>query len=481
MRWRVRPNAHGGAESTPAPALKPGDGELISALVGRNRIAQISVRVPLEILLISSMIFSPWLPLFLALPILLLGEWLVRRVSALSRFNIPAPVVGGLLVSLMVLVVNVAGPGGIKFTTSVTAPWWTWLVTIEPEWMRGPAKSVSFPLMAAFFTCVGLNATWLVVRKGSVQVITFLAVATVLAALQNAVGIGMALLLGVNPLLGIVCGSASMTGGHGTSLGFADVFARLGLQNAAVLGAAASTVGLVAGGLIGGPVGGYLIRRRRLNPDPAAVAELRPAVEVSGTGILHDLRAVWALGRPVLVHVGLILACLKAGAWVSHFLVEMTQQAFSAQIGAMIVGVGLRNAVDLAGGRWIRSDVVDVLASISLGLFLAVAMMSLNLVELANTALPMLVILGVQVAMIVLFSVYVTFAVMGRDFDAAVMAGGHCGFGLGATPNAVANMKSLVERFGPAPRAFLVIPVVGAILIDFTNSLVITFFLDVAK
>ena len=147
----------------------------------------------------------------------------------------------------------------------------------------------------------------------------------------------------------------------------------------------------------------------------------------------------------------------------------------------MVVGVVVRNGLDLAGRRWIRSDTIDVIASISLGIFLAVAMMSLNLIELAHTAVPMLVILGVQVVVMALFAVYVTHALMGRDYDAAVMAGGHCGFGLGATPNAVANMKSLVESYGPAPRAFLVIPLVGAVLIDFTNALVITFFLDVAK
>ncbi len=428
------------------------------------------------------MTLSPWLPLFLAIPVLLLGEWLVRRFSFLARFNIPAPVVGGILISLVVLAVNLIGPGGIKFTTNVTERWWTWLVTIEPEWARSPAKSVSFPMMAAFFTCVGLNATWLVVRRGSVQVVLFLVLATVLAAIQNGVGIGLARLQGADPLLGIVCGSASMTGGHGTALGFADVFTKLGLENAAVLGAAAATVGLVCGGLLGGPVGGYLIRRRNLKPEAAALAALPEAgLGEEGAGILADFRRAGRMGRTVLLHVLLVLACIKVGAWVSYFLVELTQKSFSAQIGAMIVGVAVRNLVDLSGRRWIRSEVVDVIASISLGVFLAVAMMSLNLIEIAATAVPMLIILAAQVVVMALFAVYVTYRCMGRDYDAAVMAGGHCGFGLGATPNAVANMKSLVERYGPAPRAFLVIPLVGAILIDFTNALVITGFLDVAK
>jgi glutamate:Na+ symporter, ESS family len=430
----------------------------------------------------ACMTLSPWLPLFLAIPVLLLGEGLVRRVRVLARFNIPAPVVGGLVISLAALMINLVGTGGLAFTTTVKAQWWTWIVTIEPEWVRAPAKSVSFPFMVAFFTCVGLNATWKVVRKGSVQVVIFLGLATLLAALQNGIGIGIARALGVNPLLGIVCGSATMTGGHGTALGFADVFTKLGLENAAVLGAAAATAGLVTGGLLGGPVGGYLIRRRHLKPTSNSTAAV-PVTHMreEGTGILQDFRLGRRLGWTVFTHVLLVLGCLKAGAWVSYFLVQATGKSFSAQIGAMIVGVVLRNVLDLAGKPWIRSEVVDLIGSVSLGVFLAVAMMALNLVELANTALPMLAILAVQVAMMAVFAIYLTYPVMGRDHDAAVMAAGHCGFGLGATPNAIANMKSLVDRYGAAPRAFLVIPLVGAILIDFTNALVITFFLDVAK
>jgi len=426
-------------------------------------------------------IISPWLPLLLAVPVLLFGEALVRRIRLLDRFNIPAPVVGGLLVALAVLVANLVGSSSVTFATAVRDRWWTWLVTVEPEWVSAPAKSVSFPLMAAFFTCVGLNATWLVVRKGSVQVLVFLAIATLLAVIQNGVGLGLANAMGVNPLLGIICGSAAMTGGHGTALGFADVFQSLGLPNAGVLGAAAATVGLVAGGLLGGPIGGLLIRRHQLRSAAGGEDESRAGQDVvEPSGILADLRRAWRLGRPVLIHLLVVLACIKAGAWVSYGLVAMTGKSFSAQIGAMIVGVVIRNVIDLSRKRWIRSEVIDLIASISLGLFLAVAMMSLNLIELANTALPMLGILAVQVVVAGLFAAFVTFRVMGRDYDAAIMAAGHSGFGLGATPTAVANMKALTERYGAAPRAFLVIPLVGAVLIDFTNSIVITFFINLA-
>lgn len=425
------------------------------------------------------MLISPWLPLVLAIPVLLLGQWLVRRVRVLGRFNIPAPVAGGLAVSLIVLAVNLSGSGGVQFGTKVTAQWWTWLVTIEPEWLQAPAKVASYPMMAAFFTCIGLNATWTVLRQGTVQVALFLGLATLLAIVQSGLGVGLAKLVGADPLLGLVCGSVTMTGGHGTALGFAKNFEDLGLKSAAVLGAAAATMGLVCGGLLGGPVAGRLIRR--LGRKPVVKLGEEDAVSPDApTGILHDFKTALRFGRAGWTHLLLILACVKIGAWVSYFI-QLTGVSFSAQLGAMIAGVLVRNLFDASGVGWIRSDVVDVWASIALGLFLSVAMMSLNLIELANTAGTMVLILAVQVGVMALFAYCITYRVMGRDYDAAVMAGGHCGFGLGATPNAIANMKSLVEKYGAAPRAFLVVPVVGAILIDFTNALVITFFMNVAK
>jgi len=180
------------------------------------------------------------------------------------------------------------------------------------------------------------------------------------------------------------------------------------------------------------------------------------------------------------VHLALLLVCVKLGAWVSYFI-QLTNITFPVYIGAMLLGVIVRNVVDLSGGRWIQTEIIDTLASVTLGIFLAIAMMSLNLIELASAAVPMLIILAVQVTVMGLFAWFITFRVMGRDFDAAIMAGGHCGFGLGATPNAVANMKALVERFGPAPRAFLVVPIVGAFLIDFLNATNITIFLNLIK
>jgi len=425
------------------------------------------------------MTLSPWIAVALALPVLLLGEWLVRRMAVLQRFNIPAPVVGGLLLSLLVLAGNVTGVFTARFETGIAAQWWTWLVTTEPEWLKAPTKSVNLPFLVTFFTCVGLNASWTLVKRGSLQVLLFLGLAAALAVIQNCVGVGLAKLMGVQPLLGLVCGSVAMTGGHGNVLGFAADFEAAGLKGAAVVGVAAATFGLVTGGLLGGPVGGALIRKRNLKPAAAAGTHLEPG-RTGESGIMQDFRALAKFGKPVMLHILLLLGCVKLGAWVS-FGIQKAGITFPVYMGAMLLGVTVRNVLDVSGARWIKTEIVDTLGSVTLGIFLVIAMMSLNLIELANAAVPMLVILAVQVAIMAAYARWITFLVMGRDFDAAVMAGGHCGFGLGATPNAVANMKVLVERFGPAPRAFLVVPIVGAFLIDILNAMNITAFLNFLK
>lgn len=425
------------------------------------------------------MTISAWYTIALAIPVLLLGEFLVRRIRVLSRFNIPAPVVGGLLLSLLVLAGNLSNIWPAKFDTKIDAQWWTWLVTIEPEWVNAPAKNANLPFLVMFFTCIGLNASWSLVKKGSVQVLIFLALAGVLAVIQNCLGVALAKAMGQSPLLGLVCGSVTMTGGHGTALGFAADLEAAGLKSAGVLGVAAATFGLVAGGLIGGPVGGGLIRRFKLQSTAPAATHLE-AGETAASGIISDLRLLGRAGKLFLLNLILLLVCVKLGTWVS-WAIQKTGITFPVYMGAMLLGVGLRNALEAAGATWVKTEIIDTLASVTLGIFLALAMMSLNLIELASAAGPMLVILAVQVTVMALFAWFITFRLMGRDFDAAVMAGGHCGFGLGATPNAVANMKVLVEKFGPAPRAFLVLPIVGAFLIDFVNATNITIFLNLFK
>lgn len=425
------------------------------------------------------MSISAWIPLLLAVPVLLLGESLVRRIGLLSRFNIPAPVVGGLLIALGLLAVNLSGIASATFEAKTTASSWTWLVTTEPEWRGTPAVNVNLPFLVGFFTCIGLNASWGLVKRGGFQILALLLIVFALAVIQNGIGLGLAHGLGVSPLLGLVCGSVTMTGGHATALGFAPDLEQAGLANAAVVGMAAATFGLVSGGLVGGPVGGALIRKYRLQSG-ARQAESDGIAGAGRAGIFQDFRSLGRQGRIALGHLLLVLGCIKLGVWVSHFL-RISGLTFPVAMGSMLVGVTLRNLCDLARPDWIQTRAIEVLASIALGVFLSTAMMSLNLIELAAVAAPMLIILAVQVVVMIGFAWLVTYRVMGRDFDAAVMAAGHCGFGLGATPTAVANMKALVENFGPAPRAFLVVPVVGAFLIDFLNALNITAFINLTK
>ena len=416
--------------------------------------------------------FSAWWLLACVLPVLLAGELLFRRVALFSRFNIPVPVIGGLTFCLAVLALNLSGLSSLAFATTVDARWWTWLVSAEPEWSRDPVRALNLPFLVGFFTCIGLNATWQLVRAGSWPLVVFLGVATLLAIVQNFVGVGLAVLLGAPPLLGVVCGAVTLTGGHGTALGFAPTLAQAGFAAAGVAGVAAATFGLVTGGLTGGPVATWLINRRKL-PTPSVATDLAAASRGNSAGVLAAWRGFFQLGSPALVHLFWLAACLKGGAWLSYFL-RQAGLTFPAYMGAMICGLVLRNLHDAFGATFLRADIINRLGSLLLGVFLALTMSSLNLRDLSGVAGPMLIILGAQVAVMIVFAIAITWPLLGRDYEAAVIAAGHVGFGLGSTATAVANMDSLVRRYGPAPRAYTIVPPTGAFLIDLTNAVVIT-------
>jgi ESS family glutamate:Na+ symporter len=429
-----------------------------------------------------------WLPL-LAIPVLLLGERIQRHVRLFDRYSIPVSVVGGMAICLLILSLDLSGLLALKFDTKVNAGWWTWLVTPGPEWVGRPLKGINLPLLIGFFTCIGLNATWSVVRKGSWQMPLFLALATLLAILQNVVGVGLAKLLNVHPLLGIICGSLSQTGGIGTSLGFADVIVHAGYAPAATMGVAASTFGMICGSLVGGPIATRLIRRNQLVPEKTenwkeVRASENEALLIENAhhapGILADIRAFAGQGKKAVGHLLLLAVLIKVGAWVSWFF-QSEGLIFPPYMGSLLAGLVLRNVLDRAGKSWIDSHTVDLMGAVLLALFLSMAMMSLNLKELAGSAIPMLVILAAQVVLVIGFTTWITFRWMGRDYDAAVMASGHCGFGHGATPNAIANMESITRKMGPAHRAFIIIPIVGGMFIDITNSFVITWFINLVK
>lgn len=398
--------------------------------------------------------------LALASVVLFSGYAIRRRIGFLDRYNIPAPVVGGFLFAAVALVLRLAGVLGFEFDATLQTP-----------------------LMIAFFTTIGLGASLALLRVGGPQVLLFWLLASILAVLQNTAGVGLATAMGVHPFLGLIAGSITMTGGHGTGAAFGKLMEDQYAFGAAVtLAMAAATFGLVSGGLIGGPVATALIRKKHPRHQPARIsAQARAAV--AALDPLDEEIDIEPVGEPATAYtllkvLTIVLLAMWAGGLLSRWLGQFV--TLPAYIGAMIVAAAIRNGADLAGAR-IEQRVIDDLGTIALSLFLAMALMSLRLWELLDLAIPMLVILIVQVTMMAAFAYFVTYNLMGRDYDAAVMAGGHCGFGLGATPNAVANMESIVEKFGGAPRAFLVVPMVGAFFIDFTNALVITTFINLVQ
>ncbi|HXV87100.1 MAG TPA: sodium/glutamate symporter [Gemmatimonadales bacterium] len=395
----------------------------------------------------------------LAAVVLFLGYGVRRRVGVLDRFNIPAPVVGGFLFAALALAVRQTGVLAVEFDTTLQTPF-----------------------MVAFFTTIGLGASLGLLRVGGPQVLLFWLLASGLAVLQNAAGVGLSLAMGVDPLLGLISGSITMTGGHGTGAAFGKLIEeQYALPGALTLALAAATFGLVSGGLIGGPVATRLVQSRNLKPSagpapapPPGLAHAALDEEIDTEPAGEPATAYLLLKTLTVVLVAMWIGGLLS-AWLGRYI------TLPGYIGAMIVAAVIRNLADATGVLRLEQRVVDDLGTIALSLFLAMALMSLRLWELLDLALPMFVILVAQVTLVAGFAYFITYRVMGRDYDAAVMAGGHCGFGLGATPNAVANMTAIVERFGPAPRAFLVLPMVGAFFIDFTNALIITGYLNVVR
>lgn len=396
--------------------------------------------------------------LALASIVLFAGYGIRRRIGVLDRYNIPAPVVGGFIFAALALVLRLNNILAFEFNTSLQAP-----------------------LMIAFFTTIGLGASLSLLKIGGPQVLLFWGLASVLAVIQDAVGVLLTKLLGVHPFLGLIAGSITMTGGHGTGAAFGKLMEdQYGFPGGLTLAMAAATFGLVSGGLIGGPVGTRLIGKYRLRHGDPAPASPADGIALAEKSLADDAaspaREESSTAYRLLKVITITLTAMWGGSLLSAWLGQYV--TLPAYIGAMLVAAVMRNLADFTKIVHISQEMVDEIGMIALSLFLSMALMSLKLWELLDLAVPMLIILVVQVTMMAAFAYFITFRVMGKDYDAAVMAGGHCGFGLGATPNAVANMEALAERFGPAPRAFLVLPMVGAFFIDFTNAIIITTFIN---
>ncbi len=395
--------------------------------------------------------------------VLFAGYGLRRIVPVLARLNIPAPVVGGLIVAIAMTIAHARGAQLLRFDTTLQTS-----------------------LQNAFFTSIGFGASVQLLRLGGPLVIRFFLFATAIAILQNVVGAAVAIGLGQEPLLGVLAGSVTLTGGPATGLAFSPLFEQAGVQGAATVAVAAAMAGIVCGGVIGSPLATLLLERGRVpRPDRlrtnARPMNVEPATRIVEAHVPEPPLAAPAGEDPeayvLLKHLVLMLVAMWIGGFVSRALAG-AGLTFPSYIGAMVVAAAIRNIDDFFGLFRLSQQTLDDLGNVALSLFLALALMTLRLWELAGLAVPLTLILAVQVALVAIVAALVVPRVMGRDYESIVMAGGFVGFMLGTSANAMANMSALVERYGPAPKAFLTVPLVGAFFIDFINAVIITICLN---
>ncbi len=380
-----------------------------------------------------------------AVLVLLLGNYLKKKIYFLQKFCIPAPVIGGLIFAIMTCICYVTGIAEFSFDDTL--------------------REVC---MVFFFTSVGFQANLKVLKSGGKSLIVFLGLVITLIILQNLTAVGLAKLLNLNPLIGMCTGSIPMVGGHGTAGAFGPVLEDLNIKGATTICTAAATFGLIFGSLIGGPLGKRLIEKHSLlntvaNDDDSLLVEDEKKHE-RHTNMYAD--AVFQL--ILAIGVGTIFT----------MLLTKTGLTFPIYIGAMLAAALMRNICEYTGIATIHMGEINDLGGISLSLFLGMAMITLRLWELASLALPLVILLAAQVLLIIIFTYVIEFNIMGRDYDAAILVSGTCGFGTGATPNAMANMQAVCDQYVPSIKAYLLIPLVGSLFADFLNSLVITFFIN---
>lgn len=417
--------------------------------------------------------------LILATLVLLLGKFLVSRIKFLSDFNIPEPVAGGLVAAVIVYSLNAFA--GFSFTFE---------------------KSLQTACMLMFFASIGLSADFSRLKAGGKPLIIFLFVVSVFIILQNAVGTGLALAMGIEPLTGLVAGSVSLTGGHGTAGAWGGTFEeKYAFAGATTLGIACATYGLVAGGVIGGPVARRLVNKIGLKPSETTTksssennftdfgkksldGEPAPAIvkreidaDYSGEEMFEKSDSVRLITATSAIETLALFAACLAFADVMTIVAKGTWFELPTFVWALGGGVIIRNVLTTVFNFDMFDRSIDVFGNAALSLFLAMALLSLKLWELTDLAGPVLVILLVQTVVMVLYAYFVTFKVMGGDYDAAVLAAGHCGFGMGATPTAIANMQAITDRYMPSHKAFLIVPMVGAFFVDLINVTVLQAFI----
>ncbi|WP_413294898.1 sodium/glutamate symporter [Bdellovibrio sp. HCB185ZH] len=383
----------------------------------------------------------------LAALVVYFGRYLKSKFHFIDKYNLPSPVVGGLLVAMV-----------ISFLKSQN------LFSIEFD------KTFETTLMIAFFASVGYAASFKLLKQGGRGVFYFLLLAIAGLILQIVAGMSAAKIMDLNPLVGVLTGPVALTGGPGTALAFAPAFAAIGIENASVIGLTTAMGGIVLGGLVGAPLATYLINKRNLKSDKSAVN-----VKVDDSQLLK-----FVPGRDLLYHALGLCLILGLGTTLSSWISSLGV-TLPIYIGSMVIAAAFRNIEDATSVFKIKSEWIEEIGSVSLTLFIAMAIMSLRLEELQNAAGPILIFLLVQTLLVVLTALGPVMWIAGNNYESAVIAAGYTGFMMGTTANAMANMQSLTQKYGPAPKAFLIVPLVGSCFIDFINAAAITFCLNVFR
>ena len=426
----------------------------------------------------NTIIVNPYYTLIAATLVLLIGRLLVSKIKLLQNFNIPEPVAGGLLMSFLVYLLYIVT--GLSFENGLTFG-----EGISLNFDKGLQDS----FMLFFFTSIGLSADLSRLKSGGIGLFIFLGIVALFIVVQNIVGIGLASAFGLEPIIGLVTGSITLTGGHGTAGAWGKVLEQdYHIQGATALGMASATFGLVLGGLIGGPVARRLVNkmgRKPLSEEAQKNNNNNNNNNDTEVGVFEQPEKQRLItSKSAIETMALFAACLSFSALMdsdtvkAFFPDKFTLPQF---VWALFFGVFLRNILTYVFKIKMFDRAIDVFGNASLSLFLGIALLNLKLWQLLDLALPMLVILAVQTFVMSTYAYFVTYRLMGKDYDAAVLAGGHCGFGLGATPTAVANMQSITDKFGPSHKAFLIVPMVGAFFVDFVNAFILTGFVYILR
>lgn len=382
----------------------------------------------------------------IAILVYYLGNFIKTKIRIIDKFCIPAPVVGGIIFALLNLFLKESNLMQINLDTTLQKPF-----------------------MMVFFTTIGLSASVKLIRKGGKHVIIFFLISVMLIICQNLIGVTIAKLLNVHPFLGLISSSITMIGGHGTGAAFGALFEKsYNFKGATTAAMASATFGLITGSMIGGPIARKLIIKNKLK-------QSEHEAEIINTNKNENI-SYEEIFRMLLI----IMISISTGSVIELYLSNMGL-TFPSYITTMIVASLILNLGEFTGKWSINEKCTDILGKIGLNIFLSMALINLKLWELKDLALPIIIILIAQVLLMFVFSYFIAFKLCGRDYDAAVLSSGFCGFGMGATPNGMANMEALVEKYGPAPRAFFILPIVGAFFVDFANSIIITLFINFLK